>query len=77
MAPKRRSTSTRHFPVGLNIKTIRGDKRFMYRYPCGKEFLMPKSTSEYDAVEAAAIFNGKPPPVGLNLFGHLFAEQTY
>ncbi len=57
MAPRQRKPENRDLPQGLRVKTSRGIKYFVYRYPSGKEFTMPKGTPRSDAIEAATIFN--------------------
>lgn len=46
-------------PTGLSPIKLRGQLRFRYRYPSGKDFWFPVGTNRTDAVEAARIFNAE------------------
>ena len=59
MAPRRRTPANKHLPVGLFRRKLRGVNRFKYRFPNGKEILLPVGTLEFEAIEAATIFNQK------------------
>jgi hypothetical protein len=59
MAPRKRKIENRHLPMGLIRKTVRGVKRFRYRFPSGKDVYFPPGTIEIDAIEAAETFNRK------------------
>jgi len=57
MAPRLRKPENRDLPQGLRIKTSRGKKYFVYRYPHGGEFWFPQETMRHDAIEACTVFN--------------------
>jgi integrase len=59
MAPRKRKTENKHFPTGLFKRKLRGNNRFKYRFPNGKEVLLPAGTQEFEAIEAATIYNQK------------------
>lgn len=59
MAPRKRTIENKHLPVGLFRRKLRGVSRFKYRFPSGKEILLPSGTQEFEAIEAATIFNQK------------------
>lgn len=59
MVPRKRKTENKHFPIGLFRRKLRGVNRFKYRFPNGKEVLLPIGTQEFEAIEAATIFNQK------------------
>ncbi|WNC69942.1 integrase [Thalassotalea nanhaiensis] len=59
MAPRKRKFENRDLPVGLCCKMVRGQQRFRYRYPSGKDIFFPLKTQKYEAIEAATIFNAK------------------
>jgi hypothetical protein len=57
--PRKRKHENKLFPVGLFRRKLRNANRFKYRFPNGKEVLLPKGTHEFEAIEAATIFNQK------------------
>ncbi|MCY7297320.1 integrase [Alteromonas sp. a30] len=57
MAPRQRKPENRDLPQGLRVKTSRGVKYFVYRYPNGNEFWFPQETTRHDAIEACTVFN--------------------
>lgn len=59
MAPRKRKAENKHLPTGLTPKKVRGVKRFRYRFPSGKEIFFPVGTLEFEAIEAATIYNTK------------------
>ena len=59
MAPRRRKAENKNLPTGLFRRKLRTVNRFKYRFPNGKEILLPAGTHEFEAIEAAIIFNQK------------------
>ncbi|BFT29905.1 tyrosine-type recombinase/integrase [Alteromonas sp. D210916BOD_24] len=64
MSPKRRTAETSDLPTGLSIRKMRGQTRYRYRYPNGREFFFPISTSRGDAIQATLAFNLELRPIG-------------
>ncbi|NVK23417.1 MAG: hypothetical protein HWE10_00680 [Gammaproteobacteria bacterium] len=56
---RKRSNGHSDLPTGLSVIKKRGERRFRYRYPSGKEVLFPKEVTRAAAVAAAATYNGK------------------
>jgi hypothetical protein len=59
MAPRRRKVENKHLPVGLIKLKKRGQTRFRYRFPNGRDVLFPVDTHEFEAIEAATTYNQK------------------
>lgn len=59
MSPRRRQEGNNDLPTGLSPVKHRGQMRWRYRYPSGKDFWFPVGTSRYDAVEASRMFNAE------------------
>lgn len=57
MAPRRRMLENRDLPTGLTVKKVRGQSRFRYRYPTGKDFYFPAGTKRHEAIQATLLFN--------------------
>lgn len=56
---RKRSNVNSDLPTGLSFIRKRGEPRYRYRYPSGKEVLFPKEASRTAAIAAAATYNGK------------------
>jgi len=74
MAPRKRMFENRNLPVGLTRKKVREVVRFRYRLPNGKDIYFPLGTQEFEAIEAATIFNQKHRNPAINL---LMAHDQY
>lgn len=57
MTPRKRKVGNKDLPTGLYKTKKREQIRFRYRFPNGKEIWFPTGTVEFEAVEAATIFN--------------------
>jgi hypothetical protein len=57
--PRHKKYENRHFPVGFSRIVVRGNTRFRFRRPDGKDFYFPPGTLESNAIEAATIYNKK------------------
>jgi hypothetical protein len=69
MCPRARKLENQHLPVGLSIRELRGERRYRYRTPEGKEKLFPKATTELEAIETVILHNLKIRiPIDLETF---------
>ena len=57
MVPRKRKVENKDLPTGLCKIKKRNKIRYRYRFPSGKNIFFPIGTVEFEAVEAATIFN--------------------
>lgn len=68
MAPRRKQSANSDMPVGLSPVKHRGQMRYRYRYPSGKDFWFPVDTPRHEAIEVACMYNSEcRSPLALQL----------